>query len=208
MRASILVLVRPGRNTVPFGKRESGWKRWGESMHRHLPSARRARRRSARPWSPEADCNDGNERHIRRSNEYETKSSRMGRVDRGVGRAGELIGLPAPDARCAEGPPGGPAGGQSLSEAYEAVAEFVRPSVVQITVQKKAAGMPHIPGMPNMRRSSSRPAAMATNQMPRDFEEHAEEVPQPRGGLPEQEQFGTGTWGSARASSMTITATS
>ena len=41
---------------------------------------------------------------------------------------------------------------KALSAAYEAVAEFVRPSVVQITVQKKAGNVPQIPGLPNMRR--------------------------------------------------------
>src|ERR1700752_3605872 len=36
---------------------------------------------------------------------------------------------------------------KALSQAYEAVAEFVRPSVVQITVHKKAAGLPNLPGI-------------------------------------------------------------
>ena len=52
---------------------------------------------------------------------------------------------------------------RALSQAYESVAEFVRPSVVQISVQKKAGRMPNLrsfpfpgpggrnpnPGMPN-----------------------------------------------------------
>src|SRR6516164_7324315 len=41
---------------------------------------------------------------------------------------------------------------KALSQAYEAVAEYVRPSVVQITVQKKAGSIPGLPGVPNMRR--------------------------------------------------------
>ena len=48
---------------------------------------------------------------------------------------------------------------KALSQAYEAVAEFVRPSVVQITVQKKAASMPQIPACRTCGGSSSRPAA-------------------------------------------------
>ncbi len=48
---------------------------------------------------------------------------------------------------------------KALSQAYEAVAEFVRPSVVQITVQKKTAGIPNMPGM---RRFRSLPAATST----------------------------------------------
>lgn len=51
---------------------------------------------------------------------------------------------------------------KALSEAYEAVAEFVRPAVVQITVEKKAGNMPQIPGMPNMRRFQFPPAVMTT----------------------------------------------
>src|SRR5437868_8366123 len=55
---------------------------------------------------------------------------------------------------------------KALSQAYEAVAEFARPSVVQITVQKKAAGMP---GMPNMRRFQFPRGNENVN--PKDFEE-------------------------------------
>jgi serine protease Do len=81
---------------------------------------------------------------------------------------------------------------QSLSQAYEAVAEFVRPSVVQITVQKKSAGMPNIPGM---RRFQFPPRGNGNgneNQMPRDFEELLKKFLNPEGGLPEREQFGSG----------------
>ena len=97
---------------------------------------------------------------------------------------------------------------QSLSQAYEAVAEFVRPAVVQITVQKKSGGMP-ISRLPNMRRFQFPPRGNGNeNQMPRDFEEHAEKFPQPRGRPRSGSSSAAGTWGSARASSMTITATS
>ena len=81
--------------------------------------------------------------HSRRSNEHETQSSCMGRFDRGIGRAFELSGLLAADAGGAQGHRGGPADGQGLIQAFGAVAEFARPSVVQISVQKKTGkGMP------------------------------------------------------------------
>ena len=79
---------------------------------------------------------------------------------------------------------------QSLSQAYEAVAEFVRPSVVQITVQKKSAGMPNIPGM---RRFQFPPRGNGNgNEIRcRDFEEMLKKFLNPEGGLPEREQFGS-----------------
>ncbi len=81
---------------------------------------------------------------------------------------------------------------KSLSEAYEAVAEFVRPSVVQITVHKKAGGVSGLPGMPNMRRFQFPPRGNGNgneNQMPRDFEEMLKKFMNPDG-APEREQFG------------------
>jgi serine protease Do len=75
---------------------------------------------------------------------------------------------------------------KTLSEAYEAVAEFVRPSVVQIEVQKKAGSMPNIPGLPNLRRF---PPRGNDNQIPRDFEDMLRKFLNPEGN-PEQEQFG------------------
>jgi serine protease Do len=75
---------------------------------------------------------------------------------------------------------------KALSEAYEAVAEFVRPCVVQITVQKKAGGLPQIPGMPNMRRF---PPRGNENMNPRDFEDLLRKFLNPEGN-PEKEQFG------------------
>jgi serine protease Do len=77
---------------------------------------------------------------------------------------------------------------KSLSEAYEAVAEFVRPSVVQITVQKKAGSMPQIPGMPNMRRFQFPPRGN-DGINPRDFEDMLRKFLNPEGN-PEKEQFG------------------
>jgi serine protease Do len=77
---------------------------------------------------------------------------------------------------------------KALSEAYEAVAEFVRPSVVQITVQKKAGSGPQIPGFPNMRRFQFPPRGNE-NMTPRDFEDMLRKFLNPEGN-PEKEQFG------------------
>jgi len=76
---------------------------------------------------------------------------------------------------------------KALSQAYEAVAEFVRPSVVQITVQKKAGSLPQIPGFPNMRRFP--PRGGNDNMTPRDFEDMLRKFLNPEGN-PEKEQFG------------------
>jgi len=75
---------------------------------------------------------------------------------------------------------------KALSEAYEAVADFVRPSVVQITVQKKVAG---IPGLPGMRRQMPQLPRGNENVNPRDFEEMLRRFFGPEG-APEKEQFG------------------
>jgi serine protease Do len=76
---------------------------------------------------------------------------------------------------------------KALSEAYEAVAEFVRPSVVQINVQKKAGSMPRIPGLPNMRRFQF-PNRPGENVNPKDFEDMLRKFLTPDG-APEKEQF-------------------
>jgi serine protease Do len=77
---------------------------------------------------------------------------------------------------------------KALSEAYEAVAEFVRPSVVQITVHKKAGSVPRIPGLPNMRRFQFPPRGN-DNLNPKDFEDMLRKFLNPEG-APEKEQFG------------------
>ncbi len=77
---------------------------------------------------------------------------------------------------------------KALSEAYEAVAEFVRPCVVQITVQKKTGNMPQIPGLPNMRRFQFPPRGNE-NVNPKDFEDMLRKFLNPEGS-PEKEQFG------------------
>jgi serine protease Do len=75
---------------------------------------------------------------------------------------------------------------KALSAAYEAVADFVRPSVVQITVQKKIAGLPNIPGL---RRFQVPRGNGNDNLNPRDFEEMLRRFFGPEGN-PEKEQFG------------------
>jgi serine protease Do len=70
---------------------------------------------------------------------------------------------------------------KALSEAYEAVADFARPSVVQITVQKKVSGMP------SLRRFQS-PRGNGTPNQP-DFEDMLKRFFGPEG-VPQKEQFG------------------
>jgi len=76
---------------------------------------------------------------------------------------------------------------KALSEAFGAVAEFVRPSVVQISVQKKAG---RIPGMPNMRRFQVPNPRGNGQPVPKDFEDLLRRFLDPEGGNPEREQFG------------------
>ena len=52
----------------------------------------------------------------------------------------------------------------ALSEAFGAVADFVKPSVVQISVQKKPGG---ISGLPNMRRFQNPNPAVMVRPFPR-----------------------------------------
>jgi serine protease Do len=88
-----------------------------------------------------------------------------------VSSSGFLRSMPA----APKAPLEGQQAAKALSEAYEAVADFVGPSVVKITVRKKAAGMPNIPGM-------------RRNVNPRDFEEMLRRFFGPDFG-PEKEQF-------------------
>jgi len=91
-----------------------------------------------------------------------------------------------------------PAEGQkaanALSEAFGAVAEFVKPSVVQISVEKKAAGV-------NLGRGGRRMPFPAPNGPqnvdPKDLEEMFKQFERFFGpnGRPEKEQFGRGTEG-------------
>jgi len=85
---------------------------------------------------------------------------------------------------------------KALSEAFGAVAEFVRPSVVQISVQKKASAMSGlrnlIPGSPNNRRFQM-PIPRGNGQpTPKDFEDFLKRFLDPDSGVPEKEQFGPG----------------
>jgi serine protease Do len=76
---------------------------------------------------------------------------------------------------------------KALSEAFGAVAEFARPSVVQIAVQKKAGA-----GLPNALRRFGAPTPRNGQPGNRDLEEMLKEL-QKRffEGMPEKEQFGT-----------------
>src|SRR5438874_3970708 len=80
-----------------------------------------------------------------------------------VSSSGFLRPMPA----APKGPVEGQQAAKALSQAYEAVAEFVRPSVVQITVHKKAAGLPNLPGM----RRFQLPPRGNENMTPKDFED-------------------------------------
>jgi serine protease Do len=71
---------------------------------------------------------------------------------------------------------------KALSEAYAAVAEFVRPSVVQITVQKKVSGMPNMPGMRRFQ------TPRGNENLPKDFEDMLRRFFEPDFG-PQREQF-------------------
>ena len=97
---------------------------------------------------------------------------------------------------------------KALSEAYEAVAEFVRPSVVQITRAEEGGQHAPDPGHAEYAAVPGPARRQSPNMNPRDFEEMLKKFLDPEGN-PEKEQFGgPGTWASARASSTTITATS
>jgi serine protease Do len=81
---------------------------------------------------------------------------------------------------------------KALSEAFGAVAEFVRPSVVQISVLKKAGG---ISGLPNTRRFQNPNPRGNGQAIPKDFEELLKRFLDPDSGNPEKEQFGFGAQG-------------
>jgi serine protease Do len=74
---------------------------------------------------------------------------------------------------------------KALSQAFNAVAEFARPSVVQITVEKK---MPKGMNIPNMRRFQFPPRGGNPGDQRQDFEEMLRRFFAPDG-IPQQEQF-------------------
>jgi len=85
-------------------------------------------------------------------------------------------------------PPEGQKTAQALSQAFEAVADFVRPSVVQISVQKKGAKVPNLRGFP-----FPGPGGRTPNpNNPRDLKDLEEMLKRFFGpeGMPEREQFG------------------
>jgi serine protease Do len=73
---------------------------------------------------------------------------------------------------------------KALSQAFEAVAEFARPSVVQIVVQKKGGSLP-----PAMRRLNPRGIPGNPGEQGRDLEEMLKKFFGPESG-PQNEQFG------------------
>ena len=86
---------------------------------------------------------------------------------------------------------------RALSQAFESVAEFVRPSVVQISVQKKAGRIPNLRGFPFPGPGGRNPNPGIPNN-PRDLKDFEEMLKRFFGpdGDPEHQQFGgrgTGT---------------
>jgi len=80
---------------------------------------------------------------------------------------------------------------RALSEAFESVADFVRPSVVQISVQKKAQRMPNLRNFPFPGPGGRNPNPGMPNN-PRDLKDLEEMLKRFFGpdGTPEREQFG------------------
>ncbi|HMF37457.1 MAG TPA: trypsin-like peptidase domain-containing protein [Isosphaeraceae bacterium] len=77
---------------------------------------------------------------------------------------------------------------QALSQAFESVADFVRPSVVQISVQKKAARFPSLRGLPFPGPGGRNPNPNSPKDL-KDLEEMLKRFFGPDG-APEREQFG------------------
>ena len=80
-----------------------------------------------------------------------------------VGSQGMTRPMPAAPAIPAEGQKAA----RALSEAFEAVADFARPSVVQISVQRKSGAL----RLPNRNRSNPNPFQMPRDGEPKDFQE-------------------------------------
>lgn len=77
---------------------------------------------------------------------------------------------------------------QALSQAFESVADFVRPSVVQISVQKKAARLPNFRGLPFPGPGGRNPNPNSPKDL-KDLEDMLKRFFGPDG-APEREQFG------------------
>jgi serine protease Do len=101
-----------------------------------------------------------------------------------VSSSGVLRQVPAaPDV-----PPESRKAVHALSQAFEAVADFVRPSVVQISVQKKAARLPNVRSFPFPGPGGRMPNPGNPRDM-KDLEEMLKRFFGPEG-TPEKEQFG------------------
>ena len=81
---------------------------------------------------------------------------------------------------------------QALSQAFESVADFVRPSVVQISVQKKAGRLPNLRNFPFPGPGGQRNPNPGNPSNPRDLKDLEEMLKRFFGpdGAPEREQFG------------------
>lgn len=77
---------------------------------------------------------------------------------------------------------------QALSQAFESVAEFIRPSVVQISVQKKASRLPNFRALPFPGPGGRNPNPNSPRDL-KDLEEMLKRFFGPDG-MPEKEQFG------------------
>ena len=115
----------------------------------------------------------------------------MGRVDRFIPRlflssAGFLRPMPAAPKMSDDSQ----RTAKALSNAYASVAEYVRPSVVQITVSKKAPS--GVPGLGNRRFQMPSPGPGGNpNINPKDLEEMLKKFFGPQFGNPENQQFGS-----------------
>ena len=77
---------------------------------------------------------------------------------------------------------------QALSQAFESVADFVRPSVVQISIQRKAGRLPNFRGFPFPGPGGRNPNPNSPKDL-KDLEEMLKRFFGPEG-APEREQFG------------------
>ena len=140
------------------------------------------------------------------SNAYETQRSCLGgagRLDRGPG---QLARADAAAARRAEIPAESQKTAHALSEAFVAVAEFVKPSVVQISVEQQGRAV-SILGRGNRRMPFPGPGGPQGID-PKDFEEMLKRFFGPDGPSREGAVRPRRPRGPARASSMTTRATS
>ena len=112
----------------------------------------------------------------------------MGRFDCGVGRTLQLIGLFAQMPAAPKVTEEGQRTAKALSQAFGAVADFARPSVVQISVQKKMGRGMTLP--PGLRRIPTHAATLATPVIPARTWKKCCGSSSVRNPAPQREQFG------------------